>query len=172
MKHVNSSKRSTTYFHNAIRKYGVDAFIWEILKTCKDATEMDQEEAQQILIHKSYDKRFGYNLTFGFDGLSFPTIATKEKMRDSHLGRPNTEEQKQKISAALKGRKISDETRQKLRDAKLGKKFPPLSAEHKEKLRDAQLGKKHNVSPEGRHRISENMKHNNPMKKIQKQQTL
>jgi 5-methylcytosine-specific restriction endonuclease McrA len=54
-----------------------------------------------------------------------------------------SEEHKRKISEALKGRKVSEETRQKLSHARKGKIFGPLSEEHREHIRIANIGRKH-----------------------------
>lgn len=51
-----------------------------------------------------------------------------------------TQEHKNKIGAALKGRVYSPETLLKMRSAKLGK---VLTQEHKEKIRLGRIGKKH-----------------------------
>lgn len=42
----------------------------------------------------------------------------RKKLSESHKGKANTEEQKAKISAKLKGRKMSDETRKKMSEAR------------------------------------------------------
>jgi hypothetical protein len=43
---------------------------------------------------------------------------TRKKMSESHKGRPNTPEQKAKISAALKGRVMSEETKKKISESR------------------------------------------------------
>jgi hypothetical protein len=43
---------------------------------------------------------------------------TRKKMSESHKGRPNTPEQKAKISAALKGRVMSEETKKKMSESR------------------------------------------------------
>jgi group I intron endonuclease len=71
------TKKSNSYFHKAIRKYGWDSFSWEIICFCKSKEELDKKEI--IYIHK-YSSHvslgFGYNLTKGgdFNPMSDPEI--------------------------------------------------------------------------------------------------
>ena len=41
--HIRKSKKSkhTNHFHNAIKKYGKDDFVWEILDTCDSEEELN-----------------------------------------------------------------------------------------------------------------------------------
>lgn len=55
------------YFHNAIQKYGVDNFIWEVIEKCKKS-ELDERESYWIEYYDSYNK--GYNCTKGGEGNS------------------------------------------------------------------------------------------------------
>ena len=61
---------STTYFYNAIRKYGFDNFSWEVLCICETKQEMDEMEFHYIKQYHtySYPDRTGYNMTLGGDG--------------------------------------------------------------------------------------------------------
>ena len=90
-----------------------------------------------------------------------PTEATKEKIRESHLGEKNarygkhhSEETKKKIreknsgeSHPFFGKHHSEETKKKIRDGNLGKK---MSEEAKEKIREA---RKHRTFPTSRTQI-------------------
>lgn len=51
-------------FHVAMRKYGVQAFIWEILEECSN-DKLDEREIYWINHFDTYNK--GYNLTLGGD---------------------------------------------------------------------------------------------------------
>lgn len=65
--HLIKSKKSNTYFHNSIRKYGIENFEWLILEeSSKD--KLDSLEKDYISKYKSNIKEFGYNLTDGADG--------------------------------------------------------------------------------------------------------
>jgi group I intron endonuclease len=65
---VESRIGSNLYFHNAIRKYGPDAFDVITVYKGDDAEEMKQVEKNYIAGMRTNDKRFGYNLTAGGDG--------------------------------------------------------------------------------------------------------
>lgn len=65
---------------------------------------------------------------------------TKEKIRQTLLGKKHTEERKENQRKAHLGKSLSEETKQKLRDHRKGKKLGPLSKEHIEKLRESHKG--------------------------------
>ena len=99
-----------------MNKYGVDAFIFEVIEEC-DEHNVDEREKFWIKELNTRDNKHGYNLTEGGSG--------------------NSEQTRRKLSEALKGNKhcvgriASPETRAKL-SAHCGH---PLSEEHKQKLR-------------------------------------
>lgn len=74
-----------TYFSNAIKKYGWDSFEHIVLEEGLTKSEADFYEKMYIREYKSYDRRYGYNLTFGGDGMT-PTEETRMKMK---LHRPD-----------------------------------------------------------------------------------
>lgn len=94
-------------FYNAIKKYGWENFEHIIL--LDNLTEKEAELLEQEYIKKfnTRNNKYGYNMTDGGDG-SFNIIVTQET-RD-------------KLSKAGKGKKRSLETRQKLSLSKLGKR--------------------------------------------------
>lgn len=62
---------------------------------------------------------------------------TKEKIRQTLLGKKHTEERKDNQRKAHLGKTLSEETKQKLKDYWTGKKRGPFSEEHKQKLSEA-----------------------------------
>lgn len=67
IKHQSPSHNNDgTAFHNALIKYGVNNFIWEIIEVCKQE-ELNQKEKYWIEYYNSYEK--GYNETRGGDGI-------------------------------------------------------------------------------------------------------
>ena len=117
----------------AEKKYGIENFTKEYLAFCD--TEERLNWFEKFYIKKYKAKEVGYNLTDGGDG---------------HLGFIMTEETKQKLSEAKKGKTFSKEHKQKLSEAKKGKTF---SKEHKQKLSEAKKGK--TLSEEHKQKISE-----------------
>jgi group I intron endonuclease len=128
---------SPYYFHNAIRKYGPDVFVWEVMCLCLSKDEADKKECEFI---KGLNTKFpfGYNLTDGGEGtVGFsPTKETREKISKA---------QKMYIqrtgNVPFKGMKHSAESRAKITAAQMGKKRGPHSAEHNEKIRNALKGR-------------------------------
>lgn len=58
-------KKDNTYFHNAIKKYGVDNFIVEKLEEC-NIEDLNEREIYYIAKYNTF--KDGYNLTIGGDG--------------------------------------------------------------------------------------------------------
>jgi group I intron endonuclease len=168
--HVKSSrlnKRNRLISH-AIRKYGTDAFIIEILEEHPDRKHVfDVLEPKYILEHNTFGDN-GYNMTFGGEGFGVRhthsdetkeklrlsglkrthTPETREKLRNAALNR--TPEHKEKIRQSLIGKECTPETREKIRRSKIG---IPHSTEHKEKLRQSALNKKHKHTTETKEKI-------------------
>lgn len=73
------------YFYRAIQKYGWDGFVHEIIASNLTKEEADNFEILLIKELKTYDKRFGYNVTLGGGGnLGFkPTEESIEKQKRS-----------------------------------------------------------------------------------------
>lgn len=106
---------SNTHFHKALRKYGADAFDWDV--TLKVSSLDDLKRMERLMI-SLYERHQLYNETEGGDG-TFGRIAsaeTRKKISDNHAnfkgknhpryGKPVSEETKRKISMALTGRKM------------------------------------------------------------------
>jgi len=92
-----------SYFWNAIQKYGWDNFTHTILLSGLSLEEANRLEVEYISEYKTQQKEFGYNLAAG--GNNAPTMLgkhhseeTREKMRQSALGRVISEEQRKKHS--------------------------------------------------------------------------
>lgn len=118
--HKKDSKRKDTYFYKAIRKYGWDAFVWEVIDTANSIDELHEKEIYYISQYESFNnKEKGYNTTSG--GGSLYKITDEERKARSErakgennpmygvpspmLGKKFTEEHKAKISKALTGKK-------------------------------------------------------------------
>jgi group I intron endonuclease len=65
--HYNSANgNSPSNFHNALRFYSKDDFVWEILIECKTEEELNNYEIHFIKKYDTY--KTGYNMTEGGDG--------------------------------------------------------------------------------------------------------
>jgi group I intron endonuclease len=136
-KRFGTHKYKNSLFARYLRKYGVGAFVWNVLKSCSSQKEANFWERYYIQRFNTFNKSKGFNLTAGGVG------------GDTFSGRP--EEQKRKWRAgqsqAMKGtnnpfygRHHSEETIEKIRKALKGRKCLPFSEEHKRKLSKASKG--------------------------------
>jgi group I intron endonuclease len=62
LEHVNDSKytKKTYHFHNALRKYGIDAFTWEVIATANSIEELNLLEEKYVTQYDSINN--GYNI--------------------------------------------------------------------------------------------------------------
>lgn len=120
--------RSKQPIHSAIRKYGHENFIFEILLECPRESTNFFEKAF-ISSYNSFGES-GYNCSFG---------------GDSSAGRVCSEDTRTKISVANTGRKHpsrTQEQKENYRASKLGVKRASFSDEWKQKLSAAGKGRK------------------------------
>lgn len=120
-RHKNDSKKQNSYFYRAIRKYGWENFIWEIIDTANTDEELNEKEQYWIKFYNSSDnKNKGYNSTSGADNNY--TITKYERLRRSErakgsnnpmygkpgtwLGKTFSDSHRKNLSNSLKGRKV------------------------------------------------------------------
>ena len=122
-KHRNDSKKESTKFYYAIRKYGFDSFGWRVLYNKVPYKLLDAAEICAIYTHNTYCK--GYNSTLG--GRTTlghkHTEETKKKMSKAKIGRklkPFTKEHCKKISEAKRGKSHTEEARRKMSVSQVG----------------------------------------------------
>ena len=174
-KHLNG-KSSSPVLRNAVKKYGAETFRVEFLESDVPESVLSKLEILHIRFFNSKAPN-GYNLTDGGEGRSGAQISqgTRSKMRartpwNKGKTSPYSDETRQKMSAAHKGKKLSPETRRKISEANKGRtsgmKGKKLSPEARRKVSEAQkgrkippdvlqkrIGRKH--TPETRRKISE-----------------
>ena len=144
---------SNEYFTSAIKKYGWENFIHEVLVT--NLTKEDAENLEILLIklYKSTDRRYGYNHAKGGETNKGYKLSeeTKRKLSENHsgeknpnYGKPRPEEVKKKISESrlgernwMYGKVYTDEEKRKLSELLKGKPKPPRTKEHIEHLKKA-----------------------------------
>ena len=117
--HLYAAQNDSSYrFHQAIRKYGNDAFQGLILEESVPSEDISLEERKWIALLGTMNYTLGYNMTCGGDGATGRIVSseTREKHRKSQLGKKASEETKAKMRESHKRRpSISEETREKLR---------------------------------------------------------
>ena len=107
-------KRNQNFYY-AIRKYGWDNFIWEVLYQSKDGEyTLKIMESYFIKQYDSYNN--GYNETLGGEGTFGwrPPKEWKEKQSKLHKGKSKPQGFGEKISFHRKGTKLSDDTKSKI----------------------------------------------------------
>lgn len=177
----------------AIECYGKENFDIELLEECYSKQQLNDRERFYIKEYKSQDRSIGYNIvgggesgagSNGYDWFNNGVKETRCKTCPTGWvpGRlPMSEECKQHISEAHKGKSLSEETREKLRQVKhpsgenhhnygkhlsketrekIGKSKENISDETREKLRQSRLGK--HLSEETKLKISKNSKSGTP----------
>ena len=152
--------------HGAIKKYGVDAFDFNVVEVCRSKAQAD--EAERTLIRRYHTRSYesGYNITNGGDGVSGwrASPETRERMRLAHLGnrsflgRHLSAEHRAKLSVASKGRRHTPEARAKMSVSRKPQAPPMLGKKHseetkakmrasaearKDQMRSVALGRKH-----------------------------
>lgn len=149
----------------AIKKYGKENFIREILKECYNQTELDEWEDLLIWEYKSQDKNIGYNIAKGsvlgaigeMSPSKLPEVRTKiaaamKGVNNHNYGKTTSEETKAKLSAANKGKTLSDDTRKKISSAAKCRMRSGLPEGIRAKIAAAMTGK--TLSDETRSKIS------------------
>ena len=140
-KHLKESKiYPNRHLYRAMRKDGVENFVFEILKQGEDSEwGLLVEEPYYIALYDS--KRNGYNMTDGGDGSVGwkPTAETILHMRNAQLGKVHSPERRQRNSESRKGKRLSEDHCKAITAGLVGKK---KSEKHCSALRAAMLGNK------------------------------
>ena len=132
--------KSSPHFYSAIQKYGWNNFEHNILFTGLTKEQACLKEQELIKEYDLMNREFGYNSTSGGD-IFVMNEETKQKIsqamigNQNGLGHPCSEEKKEKISNAQKGRKFTEEHKQKLSEAAKNRHVP-CSEKKKQTLKE------------------------------------
>lgn len=135
---------SGIYINRALKKYGKENFISEILCWCETREELLDKEKYYTDLYKAPINEEYYNIADGGKGghsTYYVQPVTQKQLDTLEYGRhlPASEKQKAQLRARRLNCVVSEETREKLRKAQTGKK---ASEETKEKYRQRWLGDK------------------------------
>lgn len=126
------AKGACPVLHSAIKKYGIESFVFTHIANAFDHESACEIERLLIIQHNTKIP-FGYNITEGGGGTFGlkKTDEVKNRIRQSNigknLGKTASEETKAKMSAIHKSRPRqpwSDETKEKIRQSLTGRKMP------------------------------------------------
>jgi len=172
--HAKAGKKG--YLFSAIRKYGVDAFEWEVLFYDIDDDILSRLERLCIKMLKTKAPN-GYNLSDGGDGCSgfVRSKEWREKVSKALMGHPVSDKTRKAVGEATKRRVITKKTREKISQAnkgrivsketrlKIGRSNKITASKEENKRKRSILSKRLWQSPEYRRKVLEGMR---------KQQTL
>jgi hypothetical protein len=145
--HRSDAANPVMIISRAIKKYGANAFEFEIIAGCK--TWDDTNDAETLLVQQ-YNCQVpnGYNVAPG--GLNAPKSEEwKQKVSQSLMGHEVTAEARDKISKSHMGLIVPDEVRQKIKIGNTGKE---VSEETRQLLSKINMG---NTNFKGRHHSEE-----------------
>lgn len=139
-----STSRTGMVFHRAMRKYGFNNFLWEVVDSAETEVELKEKEIYWIAFYNSYvnaDNSNGYNSTFGGDGINGYKISEETRKKFSDLGKVRifTDETRQKMSSSRKGKKHSEDTKQKMSEWQKGENCPSAKLTEDEVLQIKEL---------------------------------
>lgn len=139
--HAAFVQNSQGHFHRALRKYGKNQFLWEIISTGNSFFDLNYKEESYIVFFNSLSPA-GYNMeTGGFNHSQCEETRKKisaSMMGNKHGQHPCSDKTKQKIRESNSSRGCSFETRQKMSIKHIGMR---QSDETKEKRRQLMLGR-------------------------------
>jgi len=96
---ISGHVRKGHVFHEALKKYGREAFRWEILENCASGEELNDREKFWISFHDTISPK-GYNLTDGGRQCEF-SDTTKTKMSEKAKCRCLSSEYKEKFKSQM-----------------------------------------------------------------------
>ena len=142
-------KYSQPYFANAILKYGWESFVHIVVYENLTFEEANLYEEWLIYLGDTTNPQYGYNILTGGKN-SKRTEEYKKKLSESRMGEKNarygkhcSEETKNKISEALKGKYV-------------GENNPMYGKHHTDEARTKMSESHKNLSEETRNKISKN----------------
>lgn len=137
IEHSKANPNCNIHFHNALKKYSIENFRWQVICICPDINSLNEQEQYYIALYDSINS--GYNLTSG--GLNYiVTDETRKRIGIAKLGNKNpmygkhrSDKTKEKIRQTA--RNMSDETRQRKSEVQKGKNNSFYNKHHSIKTR-------------------------------------
>ena len=120
-------KTKKSYFANALNKYGFENFTFDVIERCNNQQELDNRERYWIAYYNSNNKKYGYNIDSGGNsGKKRKPLSEehKQKLLLANLGRKKSDQEKARISSAIKARFSNPEYRETYKQLCLKAKHP------------------------------------------------
>ena len=141
------------YFHNAIEKYGWDAFRHEILYDGLTKDEACKLEQELIAKHQTNNAKFGYNSSVGGELSALGCHWSHSEEAKRKMRHPKSEEHRKRIAESKRGEKhpmygrhftMSEEAKHKIsrprsEEAKRRMRKPKTDA-HKKHISESKMG--------------------------------
>lgn len=120
--HLKKAKaKENRRLYDSINKYGSENFKIAELDSADDEEKINEMESWYIHIFRSYNKEYGYNMTFGGDGGNTISGFSEERRKEYseklsmiRKGFKHSLESKIKMSENSKGKKLTEESRNKI----------------------------------------------------------
>ena len=160
LEHIADSRHTTKeyHFHNALRKYGIDAFTFEVIDNARSLEELNLLEEKYVEQYDSINN--GFNIRQA-GGNKLHSEESKERMREAqiqaHARRRDAGTEggwKRKDGGPMKGKTCSIEHKRKVGEANKGKKLgmtweeiygPEIAAARKQAMKERALARKQNM---------------------------
>lgn len=128
-----NNQNSRPYLQNAISKYGIENFSFEVIEDNLTKETYGKRERFWISYYNSMSPN-GYNLTSGGENEPDGTLSdvVKKKISDSHKGKKPTKEARKRMSESAKIKYFSDEHKQNMSLSKMGEKNSFYGKHHSE----------------------------------------
>lgn len=118
---LKNNRHDNRYLQHSYNKYGEESFCFYIIETCSKKKLKDLE-VHYISKYKTFNKKNGYNLTLGGDGLIGTPRTWGNKISLAKKGMAFSLSHIKNLSVSHMGKSPSKDQREKLRIGNLGKK--------------------------------------------------
>ena len=104
--HNGYNYKSSPYFYAAIQKYGWNGFEHIVLGSVSEKKIAEEIERALISAFQTCDGHYGYNIELGGNYKGKHSKEVCQKISESKIGKPRSEETKKKVSEGLRGKMV------------------------------------------------------------------
>lgn len=97
-------KKSKSHLSSALRRYGFDNFLFEIIVQARSLEDIDDLEIACIQQYQSSNKEHGYNISLGGNGKRMVSEETKKKISLFRTGKKASRETIKRMSQSMAGK--------------------------------------------------------------------